>query len=539
MIAAGHGALDASAIAWFVGWLCALAVLLAAGARLPLQAPGKGVRSAMIERLRGVAWQALVVVAALATAILANVALVLHDAQIDLTRDKTYTPSAQAQAVVDGLARPLTLTYFIRGQDPGAQRIRTVLDALARRNPLLTMRIIDPDRDPAQARAAGLRAANTAVLEADGRRLQIETTDENQLAIGIQRVLRREVVSVCFVEGHDELPMLNEEFHTHVDGVAGHSHDDAASAMVQTTGHGIGRLRRALEAQGYETQRIVLVTAPRVPSACRVVVLASPRTGLLPAEVDAIGRWLEAGGSLLAMIDLGYTPTVELRRLLGGLGLALPQQIVIDPLSHYATDAAMVAVTAYEPSPITRNLSMTFFPGARPIRLLPARPGLTVAPLVRSSRDSYVRAVAASGAERPDDGDDAGDGNGERAASRPATAASAGARPDAPESRVLAVSVERGAGADGNGPGLRAIVVGDGDFASNSFLPYLANSDLALAMVRWLAREERIAVVPTRIPVPPMIALTQAQMKTLFIAVEVALPLAVVLLGGVVWWRRR
>ena len=34
-------------------------------------------------------------------------------------------------------------------------------------------------------------------------------------------------------------------------------------------------------------------------------------------------------------------------------------------------------------------------------------------------------------------------------------------------------------------------LIGDGDFASNSFFPYMSNSDLLLAAVRWLAREER------------------------------------------------
>ncbi|MFO1158944.1 MAG: hypothetical protein U1E60_08895 [Reyranellaceae bacterium] len=38
-------------------------------------------------------------------------------------------------------------------------------------------------------------------------------------------------------------------------------------------------------------------------------------------------------------------------------------------------------------------------------------------------------------------------------------------------------------------PPFRAVVIGDGDFASNSFLPYMANSDLLVAAVRWLARE--------------------------------------------------
>ena len=73
-------------------------------------------------------------------------------------------------------------------------------------------------------------------------------------------MLREKVITACFLEGHNELPMDNFEFHTHVEGVAGHSHDDASSKLVQTAGHGIGRLRRALEAQGYETRKVILAT---------------------------------------------------------------------------------------------------------------------------------------------------------------------------------------------------------------------------------------------------------------------------------------
>jgi ABC-type uncharacterized transport system involved in gliding motility auxiliary subunit len=95
------------------------------------------------------------------------------------------------------------------------------------------------------------------------------------------------------------------------------------------------------------------------------------------------------------------------------------------------------------------------------------------------------------------------------------------------------------AGAAPDAPPLRAVIVGDADFASNSFLPYLANADLALAMVRWLVREERGTAVASRIPVPPMIVLTGAQMRGIFLAVEVLLPLAAFALAGLAWWRRR
>jgi hypothetical protein len=67
----------------------------------------------------------------------------------------------------------------------------------------------------------------------------------------------------------------------------------------------------------------------------------------------------------------------------------------------------------------------------------------------------------------------------------------------------------------------------------------MSNSDLALSVVRWLAREERGPAVSSRIPVPPTILLTASQMQVIFLALVVLLPLAVVAAGTWVWWKRR
>ena len=514
-----HGALDADALLWFAGWLVAVALLLVLGWRLPLQTRWG--------RATNLLYQVAVLAAGVGVAVLANVAIVLHDVHFDLTREKTYTPSDQAMKVVAELGQPVSLTYFLRAQDPGSQRMRTVLEQMARSNPQLRLRVIDPDSEPAAARAAGLRSANTAVLEADGRRVQVETTDERQIAIGIQRLLRTDLQTVCFLEGHNELPIDNFEFHTHLESVSDHSHDDASSAVVMTSGHGIGRFRRALEAQGYEARKLTLATGPGLPSACKLLVLAGPRTTFLPAESLAITRFLEGGGALLALLDLGFAPDPELSRLLDRFGLALPSQVVVDPLSHYATDAEMVAVTSYTAGAITRNLSMSFFPGVRPLIETTPAPGLVRTPLFSSSRDSYVRQVETIRAER-----------------RESPSGIGTATPAEPGPRLLAAAIEgrlTGAAPDvaSDTAPMRAIVVGDSDFASNSFLPYLANSDLALAMTRWLLREERLTTVPTRIPVPPMIVLSNTQMRAIFLLIAVILPLLAVALGVLTWWRRR
>ena len=506
--------LELGALLWAGGWLVAVVALFWAALRLPLET--------RLGRWRSWLYTAGVVVAALAACALANVALVLHDAHIDLTREKVYTPSPAAMRVIEEVDRPVTVTFFYRSQDAAARRARDILELMQRRNPLFKVSSVDPDKEPTLARTHGIRLYNAAMIEAEGRRVLVQSTDEAEIAIGVQRVLRRRVITVCFLEGHGELPMDHFEFHTHLEGVTDHSHGEASSQVVEMPGHGVGRLRRALEAQGYEARQLILAIRRDVPPDCTVVVAASPRTTFLPAESAALRDYLERGGSALLLFDLGFVPEPELARLLTDVGVRPEQQIVVDPLSHYLTDPEMVAVMGYDPHPITRSVSLTFYPGVRPLTLTAPSGDLRVVPLLTSSRDSYVRPLEPAHA---------------RAVEAPAAGADGRAPPPVPGPRILGVAAE-GMMAGALRP-LRAVVIGDGDFASNSFFPYMSNSDLLLAAVRWLAREESTAAVSSRIPVPPLILLTAAQSRAIFAGVVVLLPLAVVALGCIVWWRRR
>jgi len=504
--------IDPGELAWFLGWIVAVGVLLLAGLALPLQTRYGRVRSFLFNG--GVA------MAAVGVAVLANVAIVLHDVHIDLTREKIFTPAADALAVAERLERPVKVTYFYRGEDPEGRRTRDVLELMGRRNALLQIRTVDPDREPAVAQAFGIQLANAAVVEAEGRKVVVQSIDEREIAIGIQRVLREKVLTVCFLEGHNELPMDSFEFHTHVEGVSGHSHGDASSQVVQTTGHGIGRLRRILEAQGHDARKVLLATSEAVPEACKVLVIANPRSTFLPGESDAVVAFLARGGALFAMLDLGFFPEPRLAGLLRRLGIELPQLAVVDPLSHYSRDAEMVAVTTYENTPITRNVSMSFFPGVRPLQLVAPAQGVVAHPLFQSSQDSYVRPVRSVDARQIES-----------------------ARPVEREFHERRGPSVLGVAAEGRLPGattgFRAVVIGDGDFASNSFLPYLSNGDLALSAMRWLLEEDKSTAVKSRIPVPPAILLSRGQMKGVFLSIVVLLPLLVLSAGALVWWRRR
>ncbi len=182
--------LDVVNTLWFGGWLVALAILFALGLRLPLQP--------RLRRLPALGYVVGIVAATLGLVALANVALVLHDAHFDLTREGVFTPSKQAESVVDRLSRDVKLTYFYQSQDQEGRRAKDMVEVLGRRNPRLHVRTVDPDKQPTVADTYGVRIYNAAVLETGGRRIQVMSTDEDQIALGILRVTREQVTTICW-----------------------------------------------------------------------------------------------------------------------------------------------------------------------------------------------------------------------------------------------------------------------------------------------------------------------------------------------------
>jgi ABC-type uncharacterized transport system involved in gliding motility auxiliary subunit len=83
------------------------------------------------------------------------------------------------------------------------------------------------------------------------------------------------------------------------------------------------------------------------------------------------------------------------------------------------------------------------------------------------------------------------------------------------------------------------IVVGDADFVSNSFFPYLANSDVVLASLAWLTHEERAPTMKPPVEVLPTVSLTGDQMRGIFIVTVLLMPGLIAVAGGAMWWWRR
>ncbi|HET8577125.1 MAG TPA: Gldg family protein [Methylomirabilota bacterium] len=489
-------------VAWFAVVLVALLLLFAAGVRLPVARAGWSRRLA-----RG-----SVAVSAAALVLLANIALYRHDVHFDVTRSHAFTPSAEAQRVIRSLTTDVELTYFYQKQNPAGRAAKRMVEIMGRTSPRLHVRTVDPDQRPGLTSQYGVRVYNVAVLETGGRRIQVVTTEDRDMALGILRLIRSEAKTICFAAGHSEYDIDNMEYHTHFEGVHAHSHGAEGIGVVLMEQHGVGRLRRALESVGFTPKKVILATAGRVPAECAALVEANPRTLYSPLESQALEDYLARGGAALLMYDIDFRVERRLATLVAKAGIRLGEGVVSDPLDHYFTDEQMVAVTRYASHPITRGLALTFYPGVRPLETLPA-PGVTVLPLFSSSAESYVRPV--------------------RSAAKPEPA------PKERGARVLAVAAEGTWPGGSSGKPFRLVVIGDGDFASNSFFPYMSNSDFVLATLAWLLGEERAPTMKPPIEVLPSVVLTNRQVQAIFLFTVVMLPGLAVVIGGVVWWRRR
>ena len=273
---------------------------------------------------------------------------------------------------------------------------------------------------------------------------------------------------------------------------------------------------------------------------CNILIVAGPKTALLPGEVKAIDRYLADGGNALFMLDpfiqTGLEPIVE------EFGVVLDDTMVIDSASHFWTDVSAPAVTDYNRHEITRDLPLTLlsrralvvaYGAARARRFGQAdhqlvQRQLRWRPIAR--RLSSIRRRTSPGRLRswwwP---------TGSRSSLRlpKRCCASCAARSRCRSRRQGADKAPKFTGKS------RVAIIGDSDFATNSFFHIMGNGKLFLNTVNYLASQENLIGIEPRTYDLPRVNLTNRQMKGTFFLSIVLIPALMALVGIAVWWRQR
>lgn len=444
----------------------------------------------------------LAVALTLAAAVGAERAAYWSDLRVDWSFGEQYALSPAVQKVLEELSGRVDATLYYDEFDPRTRSTRLLLQAMERTGHL-DYRAKRLESHPEEADRFAVGSANSVVLQlggaggGDARWRTVGSPNEGTLYEALYRLRSREggLLYVATGAGEGSLRTLEP--------------------------HGFSGLGQALRTEGYRVKEFVSAAVDEIPSEATAVLVVAPERRWRRAALDALDRYLEGGGRLVAFLEPGETSGVE--ELLARWGLASPDRAVIDPASGPVEgDPAGVNPIAFNYAtshPVARSLSssrMTFFRGARAFEPRKPRARDDVESVVFSSHRAWTTGDlsaldAAAAPEPPPD-------------------AERGYQP-----LVAVGSYERG------GRETRIVAFGDSELASNRYLRTLYNLDLVLNAVHWAAEREPAITLRPKAAVSGGLQFVMPVQNTLtmFQSLGLVLPELLLIAAGLVWLRGR
>jgi len=362
----------------------------------------------------------------------------------------------------------------------------------------LKVEYVDLLKNPQRARNIGAREGSIFLSRGD-KLQEARSLTEEEVTSALIRVLKTAEKTVCFIQGGGEHP------------------------LEETTPESYSGAKQQLEKNNYKVQTIELPNKPEIPQGCSVVVVGGPRYDYPQPAVDALKKYVENGGRALIMVDpplqTRKNPISEnaaLLKVLADWGVTVNKnQILSMGLEALAGLGSEVALSSsYTSHPIVRDMrgARVAFPLTRSLESKPTDK-TSVENIALTSKSSI--AVTKLGGELSDADLEAG-------------------KTDA---HVLAAagSYRRNTPADEES----FVVAGTSEFVANYALRYIGNRDLFLNMINWLASDEDLISIRPKDPEDRRIQMTRSQALILKTTSQFVIPIAIIVAGIFVWWRRR
>jgi ABC-type uncharacterized transport system involved in gliding motility auxiliary subunit len=426
-----------------------------------------------------------------------------HSYRLDLTEAGVFGLAPQSRQVLESLDDRLEIHAFVEGGI--SPQLKALLESYARESPRVSYQLVDPDASPDLVGKFGIATLNSVRIGYGNESTVVTTPTEDAITNGIIKVTQTSSKTVCFVAGHGEPAVDDEE-----------------------NPRGYAVARKALENENYEVKTIIVASEGAIDESCTLVAITSPQRPFLPGEVNIIEEYLKQGGHLLVLLP-PQAGDPDLVTMLARWGALVGDDVVIDQqmrLFQGPTVGIEPIAAEYGQHPITERFraeSITVYNLARSVEPnTEGTTGLTAVSLVKTGPRSWAESDVTTLFEENRVTLDGTDRQG-------------------PISLAVAATAnlkEMGTTTEGEA---RLVVFGNGRFADNQYLanPSFFNRDLFLNSVGWLVGQEELVSVRSRSVRASRIQLTPEQNVMIFVTSVLLMPQLLLLAGIVVWWRRR
>lgn len=442
-------------------------------------------------------------VAAIGIVVLLNYLSNRYYKRFDVTASQRHSLSPQSIQVLQELDADVEVIGLYPSRQ-GQDQFEQWIDEYAAHSPRIQYRTVDPIRQPGEADQLGWNSYGPGLLISQGEQsFTVSRADEQDITSALLKIARQEPKSIYFISGHNERSPAD--------------YDPA----------GYGKLGDLLAENYYTVKTLNLVLTDTVPADAALVVLAAPQTELIEQEQETLITYLLQGGKALVMIDPG--PETGINEVLAPWQVSIENKVVVDVAKSLSGDPLTPVIDSLEFSQMTKDLSnlMIAMPIASPIQssLTPGGyddTGITYTPLAQTSSRSWAETDTESTEVQYDEG------------------------LDQPGPLTLVASVEAPASVPGEGPEgdlpakTRLVLIGDADLVANDVLSQIPNGQfLVLNAINWLAEEESLIAIGPKTYQAPTIRLNTIQEGAVCFGTLILIPAVIVVVGVVVWLKRR
>jgi len=448
--------------------------------------------------------------------------------RFDWTGSQLYSLSEKTLNVLKGLNRDVDFIVFL-SPDQQHEIYQPTTELLARYGAAsrrVHVRIVDPQKKPIESQQLVKKygVTTTGVVVTSGKDKRI--IDSNDLAeLDFRTLQTAGAPQMTGFKGEQlftsAVLQLSEGRKPKILFTTGHGE----RSLDDQSGLGLSSAQQLLGHDNFVLEEWSSLGKPAVPPGTDLLVIAGPTGSFVPPEMDAFSAYLNNGGRMLVLLDpaLGQAVgtglvTTGLEGWLGRYGIKVGQNIVVDPsnpLPFFGPET--IFSKEYGEHPITKALAE----GNVPVLLRVVRsiapgsaPGVKLTELVRTSSEGWGETDLA---------------NLDKVGRDP---------------RDLAGPVSIGVVAESSttAPGkrqMRLVAVGDSDFAANELMgANVGNTVLLANALNWLVEREALLGIPPKKTEQVKLTLTQGEFNVVRL-VAAALPLLSVLVGVVVFYRRR
>ncbi|MDB6020041.1 MAG: hypothetical protein JWR19_4530 [Pedosphaera sp.] len=279
---------------------------------------------------------------------------------------------------------------------------------------------------------------------------------------------------------------------------------------------GYSKFKTVLQRNYVLPDSLQLLGTNAVPADCNLLVIAGPQTALLPIELDKVKKYLDQGGRMLVLFnERSRNINTGLEPILADWGVDVGHNVIRDPANSSDGSGLDLIVSDFNPNhPLTTPLLNSRLQLALPrsVGKLKTNKEVPDAPKVEE--------LAFSG-------------------DRPFIDNS-----PVPENRPipLMVAVEKGnvKGVFTERGSTRIVVIGESFFLNNHYIDGGDNSGFAGCAVNWLLDQTQLLQGVGPHPVTEYLnRMTRSQMQSIAWLFLAAMPGGILLLGSLVWLRRR